>query len=37
MSASIADLLQKCLENEQNYKLYAESIAQFVADPTKNM
>jgi hypothetical protein len=37
MSVSLADLLQKGLENEEGYKRYADVIANYVADPSKNM
>jgi len=37
MSVSLADLLQKCLENEDGYKKYADVIANYVSDPSKNM
>jgi hypothetical protein len=37
MSVSLADLLTKCLENEDGYKRYADIIANYVADPSKNI
>ncbi len=37
MSVSLADLLTKCLENEEGYRRYAETIANYVADPSKNI
>lgn len=37
MSASLGELLQKCLDTEQGYLRYAEPIANYVADPSKNM
>ena len=37
MSASLAELLQKCLDTEQGYSRYAEPIATYVHDTSKNM
>jgi hypothetical protein len=37
MSASLDDLLRKCLETEAGYSRYAEPIATYVQDPSKNM
>lgn len=37
MSASLGDLLQKCLDTDEGYRRYSDPIANYVADPSKYM
>ena len=37
MSQSLGDLIQQCLESQQGYTKYADSIAAYAGDTTKNM
>jgi len=37
MSASLGDLLSKCIEKKEDYDMYSDSIASYVGDANKNM
>ncbi len=37
MSASLGDLINKCIDKKEGYDMYSDSIASYVGDVTKNM
>jgi len=37
MSASLGELLTKCIENKEGFDKYSDSIAAYVSDTTKSL
>ncbi len=37
MSVSLNDLLAKCVDSEENFKQYCETVASYAGDNQKNM